>query len=328
VVVAACSGGGGGSVTLTEYPKALQDAYCRYLARCGAFPDVATCERANLGLPMQVSPRMQAEIDMGKVVYDSDKAGQCIDDFGAQSCDTTDEDGRVEPQSCIDITHGTVGSGGACADNNECASKMCNVPVCQMACCQGTCVGDTKPAPGGPGTVCMSQTQCTAGTYCDITSGMCTALKAAGATCTGSDECTYGLACVGAQQTRTCKALPTVGQACPDGVCRDAGNYCNAMGMCAQIGLAGATCTSSQQCSSFYPCDQATGMCTQAPKTGEACTGRCFDVGTFCDTTAAMPTCVAIHADGDACTLSSQCVSDNCTLTGSGGTCTEMAVCI
>jgi hypothetical protein len=208
---------------------------------------------------------------------------------------------------------------------------MCDVPACSMACCQGTCVGDAPPPPGGPGAMCSTSGDCTSGSFCDfsLTSPVCTALKPAGATCQSTNECDYGLGCAGTT-TRTCKTLPKLGEPCPDGVCRDAGNYCNAAGTCAKIGLAGAACTSTQECSSYYPCDTATMKCTQGPTTGEPCaTGqRCFDANTFCDTSAAAPTCVTRRPDGGACTSSSQCESHNCDLTGSAGTCAEDAVCI
>jgi hypothetical protein len=176
--------------------------------------------------------------------------------------------------------------------------------------------------------MCSTSGDCTDDSFCDFSLNVpvCTALKPSGAACQATSQCAYGLGCANA----TCKPLPKLGEPCPDGVCRDAGNYCNAAGTCAQIGLAGDACTSNDDCSPFYPCDTTTMTCTQGPQTGEACAmgQRCFDADTFCDTSAAAPTCVTRRPDGGTCTSNSQCESHNCDQTGSAGTCTEEAVCI
>lgn len=328
LVVAAC-GGGSGSVTIQEYPQAFKDAFCRYATRCGEFPDIATCESANIGFNLHIDPSSLAAVDMNKVIFNGDLAGKCLDEYGAQSCDTTDQDGRTFAD-CSNVVSGTVGSGGTCAINAECKSGTCNVPTCSMACCQGTCMGDAKPAPGGPGTMCTSSTQCSTGNYCDFTAMTCAALKTAGSTCQSTTECAYGLGCAGSTM-RTCKALPKLGEACPDAVCRDAGQYCDATSStCMKVGLSGASCTTALACSSYYPCDTTAMKCTKGPTSGQACTTsqRCFDADTFCDTSAASPTCVMLRADGGACMSNSQCENNDCMLAGSAGTCTTPAVCI
>jgi hypothetical protein len=328
LVCLVAGGCGSSSVSFSDYPDAFRDAYCKYLTRCGVFPDTGTCENANTDLDIFVDASAQAAVDMGKVVFDGETAQKCLDEFGAQTCDTTDESGRAFPASCDHIIQGTVDAGGACAFSEECKSGMCDVPACSMACCQGTCVGDAPPPPGGPGAMCSTSGDCTDDSFCDFSLNVpvCTALKPSGAACQATSQCAYGLGCAGA----TCKPLPKLGEPCPDGVCRDAGNYFNAAGTCAQIGLAGDACTSNDDCSPFYPCDTTTMTCTQGPQTGEACAmgQRCFDADTFCDTSAAAPTCVTRRPDGGTCTSNSQCESHNCDQTGSAGTCTEEAVCI
>lgn len=327
LVLAGCGGG----ITIEEYPTAFRDAYCKYATRCGAFPDVSTCQHANIGINLVIDPSSKEAVDKGKVIFDGSLAQDCLDAFGAQTCDTTDQDGRAFfPAKCRDIVKGTVGSGGACALDAECKSGACDIPTSTMTCPQGTCTGDAPPAPGGAGATCSSSNGCAVGFYCDFTNQVCAELKAAGATCQASNECAYGLGCAGTTTARTCKALPKLGEACPDGVCRDAGNYCNSAMQCAKIGLEGAACTSSQQCSSFYPCDTQAMKCTKAPSAGQACIGRCFDANTFCDTSSATPTCISTKADGGTCSSNSQCQSDNCDQ-GSGagsGTCSTPAACI
>ena len=327
-VVSAC---GSSSVSFSDYPDSFRDAYCRYLARCGVFPDASTCEHANTDLDLFIDASAQAAVDMGKVIFDGETAQKCLDQFGAQTCDTTDESGRAFPAACDQIIHGTVDAGGACAFSEECTSGMCDIPACSMACCIGTCIGDAPPAPGGPGTACNTSSDCTNDSFCDFSLNMpvCTALRAAGETCHATTECAYGLGCAGTT-TFTCKTLPTLGEPCPDRVCRDAGNYCNGDGVCAKLGLAGDACASAEDCSPAYPCDFTTMKCTQGPRTGEACDAdhRCFDADTFCDTAAASPTCVKRRPDGGTCQSNSQCESHYCDDSGSAATCAEEAVCI
>ena len=327
LVVAGCGGG----ISIEEYPTAFRDAYCKYLARCGSFPDVATCQHANIGINLVIDPSSKSAIDKGKVIFDGNLAQDCLDAFGAQTCDQTDSDGRAFfPAKCRDIVKGTVGDGGACALDAECLSGKCNITSTAMTCPMGTCMGGAKPVPGGTGAMCSSSTDCAVGFYCDFTNQVCADLKAAGATCQSTNECAYGLGCAGTPPNRTCKMLPTLGQPCPDGVCRDFGNYCNSSMQCAKIGLAGAACMTTVQCSTFYPCDTQAMQCTKAPGLGEPCTGRCFDADTFCDLSAATPTCIKTRADGGTCSSNSQCQSDHCDQ-GSGagsGTCSTAAVCI
>ena len=327
LVLAGC----GGSLTIDEYPAALRDAYCKYETRCGAFPDISTCEHANIGLPTTIDVSLKEAIDKGKATFDGGLAQDCLDAFGAQTCDTTDEDSRsFALAKCRTIVKGTVGSGGACALGAECKSGTCTIPTCPDACCQGTCMGDAPPPLGGSGAACTSSSMCAAGFFCDFTNQVCAELKPAGATCNSTTECAYNLGCAGTT-TRTCKTLPKLGEPCPDGVCRDAGNYCNGASQCAKIGLEGEACAqASGQCSPFYPCDTTTNKCTKAPSLGQVCTARCFDEDTFCDTGSAAPTCIATRPDGQTCAVSSQCQSNHCDQ-GSGagsGTCSTPAACI
>lgn len=331
LLLASCGSG----LTIQEYPSALGDAFCKYLTRCGSFPDVSTCERANIGIRLQIDPSTQAEVDQGKVIFDGSLAQDCLDEFGSQTCDTTDEDGRsFFPTKCRDIVKGTVAGGGACADNAECKSQTCNIPTCTMACCQGTCMGDSVPALGGSGDACTSSNGCAVGFYCNFTTQTCAELLAAGAMCNSTSDCAYGLGCAGTAGMRTCKVLPKRGEACPDHMCRDAGDYCDSAGQCSKIGLAGSSCDgmNNAECSSYYPCDAQALKCTAAPALGEACTGRCFDADTFCDSGSAAPTCVKTLPDGASCTSNSQCENNDCGQgSGSGAgssTCMTAAACI
>lgn len=321
VVLVGCGGGSG--IAIDDVPDAIRDEYCQYLARCHMVQSESECAGLNLGLDFHLDPSLRAAIDAGKVHYDGGKLGECYAQFGDQSCDRTSEAARaLKSDACSDAIKGTVGAGGTCAIDAECLSQLCDVPSCPDACCQGTCTGDTPPprtvALGG---TCMTSSDCARG-YCDSTS-VCAAFKASGSTCQSGAECDYGLGCAGTP--RTCKTLPTLGQACPDQTCRDAGTYCNAMGTCAAVGLPGDPCAIRADCSAAYICD-ATMKCALGPREGETCstTLRCSQLGNFCD--GATMTCKPPQANGVTCSSDSQCTSNFCS-TDTVRVCADEPVC-
>ena len=228
---------GSDGISIEDAPDAFLDEACNYLARCHLVTNHAACLELNLGLELRIDASLAAAIEAGKVKYDGTKLAQCYATFGDRSCDRTTEDGRglgLNGDACDGAITGTVADGGACAIDEECLSRSCTVPTCPDACCQGTCdpsVASTGPAPLGG--ACETTSDCASGGYC--ATGVCTALLAAGATCAGTTECAYGLGCAGTP--RTCKQLPTVGQACPDGQCRDAGTYCDQSMVCKAPGF-------------------------------------------------------------------------------------------
>ncbi len=303
-------GCGGGGIAIDDVPDAVRGEYCQFLTRCHLVQSESECKSLNIGLDFHIGASLRAAIDAGKVHYDGDKLGECYGDFGDQSCDRTSEDARApNGKACDEAITGTVGAGGVCAISEECISRECDVPDCPDACCQGTCTGDTPPptrvALGG---TCIESSDCARG-YCDIAS-TCVALKAAGTSCSSISECDYGLACAGTM--RTCKALPTLGEACPDSACRDLGTYCNASMICAKVGLPGDACVTRADCSAAYVCDP-TSHCALGPREGEACSNtlRCSQYGNFCNT--ATMTCKPRQADGATCSSDSQCTSFYCT---------------
>jgi hypothetical protein len=309
LLVVGCDDGG---VPLDAAGEKFRDEYCRYLARCGLVPSESACHDLNIGISFNVDESLQAAIDAGKVKYDGEALARCYERIGSFSCDRTDENGRqLTSSDCFNAIQGTVGAGGQCALDAECKSRECMVPDCPDACCQGTCVGDAPPAyPVAAGGTCETSSDCENGTYC--ANSVCSPLKAAGATCIGNAECDYGLGCAGQGTMRVCKVLPKIGEACPDGACRDDGTYCDSTMMCRTVGLPGAACMSQRDCSSYYMCD-ATMQCAQGPKLGEACSlaNRCSQVDNWCDSAGTM-TCKEPQADGAPCTADNQCESDFC----------------
>lgn len=323
-LVPACgddSGNPGDFIGLDAFDSSYKDAECTYLVRCGFFADKMTCLSATLtGNSMfTLSAQMRVEILAGRVSYNGNNVKACFDALANATCDKTDESGRVLPVQCSGFTHGTIAGGAACMANADCISGYCSGSTQQT--CSGTCVGDTAPSttPAGLGESCSSLNSCIAGLYCDHTTFKCAPLKAAGEACTQTDgsECAYGLGCAGTT-TRTCKALPLVNEPCPDGVCRDDGVHCvsGTTPTCKAYGLAGAVCTTSTDCSPYFPCDFTTTspyMCKKPPSVGEACTTgntRCFEEHSYCDSTTLR--CTAGKADGATCTSAIQCVSLDC----------------
>jgi len=255
---------------------------------------------------------------MGIVHYDPDKAQECFNDIRNAPCDATSMDSRVRPAACTSLITGSKATGDMCVSNEECQSDACSKPTGAATCDSGTCVAmATVSKLGEP---CATRA-CDTGLVCDNTK-TCAMLYTEGMACSSSDQCNYGLAC-DAMPTGFCRNAPKIGEACPDHLCAEIGAYCAADGTCKALGLAGAACTTSQQCSPFYPCNTMAGMCEAYPILGQPCTADCSD-GSYCDTMTML--CTSRLADGAACTQSYTCQSQTCDTTGTR-TCIEPKSC-
>lgn len=324
-------------VPVEEVASTTKDAACTYAARCGLFPDKAACLASNIPMDPMVDANVMAAIQAGKIAYDGRKVKKCLDALAATTCDQTDQDGRVSLAACTDFLRGIGKDGDPCVMYAECASKNCSITFPTSTCEIGECIGDTPPQPPVPARVgepCFSSSDgCVAGAYCDFQqqTPVCAAFKTQGAACTSQEECAYGLACAGTTGATTCVQLPGLDQPCSSGMpCRDYGMYCDTsttQPTCKKLGLPPATCTTSSQCSRYYPCDFSTGKCTKPPSIGQSCaaTFTCFDAGTYCDTTTSL--CTAGKVDGSACTSSEQCASHNCDMTLASPICTPPTTC-
>lgn len=318
----ACGGSGFdlGNVDIEDAPEAVRRSFCHFYAKCGLFPDEASCLASN-SLPFDLDPSLVAAVRAGRVKYDGRKLGDCYEQFGNATCDRTDADGRHLLAGCDGAIAGTVGDGGACAVAAECISGVCNIVDCPDACCPGTCVGGTMPdLEAGLDEVCGGMVQCELGTSCS--NNICVALVPAGSRCISSTECDYGLGCAGTP--RTCRTLPLLGEPCAaDTACRDEGQYCNTTTLvCTQVGLPGDACSAAARCSSFYECDPSAMQCARGAAVGEACTStsQCFDFGTYCK----ADVCAPVEATGTACADDEACASAFC---GPADTCAERPTC-
>ena len=313
-------------IVIDQMEVAYRKAYCTYLVRCGEFPDQATCEGAALPSVMVPDPNIIAAAKAGRVSYSGSSVKACFDALANDTCDRTDQNGRMRVAACEQFFRGTRTDNEPCFIDQECISQNCIGGSTGTTCQMGQCVGDTPPTvmPANIGQPCSGLFGCVDGAFCDPLNNECAALRAAGEVCNTADECGYGLGCSGTTGARTCKALPTKDQPCPEGLCRDEGLVCSGA-VCRQLGLPPTACTSTTQCSPFYPCDFTTSMCKQGPALGQPCSSsnRCFADDTFCDTATLM--CVATRAEGMPCTTGTQCQSGFCDF--DIGLCQAPAVC-
>lgn len=318
LLISACSDDDSGDpnsyVSVNDYATVGKASYCSYLTRCGFFPDQASCTGANLNLPTQLrlAPETIAAIRAGHILYNGNNAKACLDSFANATCDKTDEAGRVLPLACYELFRGAVDADGECFQDAECISGDCQILVADETCAAGKCVGNTPPPAimlPRNGENCSPSLGCVAGYACSQSTFMCEPLHGMGEDCVTTAECAFGLGCAGVP--RTCRPLPATGQPCPDGECRDDGTRCTTSG-CVALGLPGATCQSSTECSNYYTCNFTTTKCERSPVTGEPCNSggsRCFDAS-FCDSSTLM--CVPYRGAGEICSSSLQCASGEC----------------
>jgi hypothetical protein len=324
-VLTACGGSSADKVAIDQYADTAHDAFCRYLARCGDVEDVDTCMKTHISRTFALTASEQAAVAMGKTRYDGAAAAACLDAAATRDCNTTSQSNRVPPEVCQQVNAGTLHDGESCGVDTECISQFCNVPPCDMACCTGTCSGDTAPGRAKLGEPCENAI-CSADSFCDDATLMCVALGGPGTFCTAAAQCQYGLDC---DQTGACAALPGPGESCT-GPCRDEGTTCSSTtGTCVKVGLAGAPCGTSVDCSPVYVCD-ATKHCSAGIALGQPCAANqpCADDRAFCDVPADQTTgtCAMPKANGATCQGDDNCARLYCdplTLT-----CADEPICI
>jgi hypothetical protein len=269
-VVAACSGP---AIRFEELEREMQRARCEQQARCGLFPDEASCARLFRVVP---DASLAGAIAAGKVGYDGERAKECVDALARLSCDVTARDAHLGPAACAEMFTGTLAGGETCSIDAECRSATCELPaLCPpMGCCVGTCRAVAAPAPAGG--ACAKDHECGDGLVCGRDRS-CRAPARAGEDCGGDRECGDGLGCIGALSTMpgTCRPLPHRGEPCPYRRCADLDLRCDEAGTCVPVGLPGDPCPTSTECSPNLACDAATQTCREHPTLGMPCTGVC-----------------------------------------------------
>jgi hypothetical protein len=279
----------GGSVDLADYIDSAVDARCEYLVRCGLFENTSSCHAYYDGRVPQ-NPSIEAAVDAGKMTYDGEAANDCFDALASASCS---RDAELS-DTCDHIFAGKVADGAACAFDAECVSDNCAVSDCVMACCPGTC----SPARPVPKIGEQCNFVCEDGAYCALDS-TCKAVLPKGASCDYPLACDRGLYCAGvtSMTAGTCTATPKTGQSCTD-LCDAIGDDCT-NGTCKPVGLLGDSCTSDNDCSSYYECDAsqhcAEQMATPAMPNGSTCSSSIACQSHYCgndNLCADVPTCI------------------------------------
>jgi hypothetical protein len=301
LAVAGCNGGGsGGGVPIGQLGNKVLDVLCARAARCGEYLDKATCVANNGGLSDM--GQVESDVASGKVKYDGSQVATCLSVYDTIGCTVTETENLQLPQACQTVFHGTVATGGACYNDEECVSLHCNRGGCGgvTGCCAGTCDPETVTVASG-GDCVAADTTCADGTYCKLdstsTSATCTTLVAAGQSCTSLfGQCAAGKACVSqtAGGARTCGVLPAEGQACPEGICDANADTCDTTTKtCIRKIAVGGACPAGAGCVDYASCDAATKVCVAQKAAGGACTSATDCLGTLVCTNG---TCVVAPA--------------------------------
>lgn len=279
---AVATGGAGGAIApgepipIASFAAEYLAASCAVSARCGFYPDVATCMATNTVSGGLLT--LAADVAASTVTYDPAKAAACVASIRNGACGITAiVAAEVSPSPCAGVFTGKTAAGGACFVSGECAgTAACIITTnCTTACCMGTCV-----APVAAGGNCANA-PCVAGTYCRTTGtaanpiSRCTAQAATeGAACDAADGCAPPLFCAldpGGQSASCVKSLPATGAGCdPDTGCDDAQDFCNASKVCARRVAAGQACSATvNSCAGYAFCSGTT--CTSWVAEGGAC---------------------------------------------------------
>jgi hypothetical protein len=300
ITVAACSGDGGGSVPIGDLGSRVLDVLCARAARCGEYPDKATCV-ANNG-KMSDMGQVESDVASGKVKYNGSQVATCLSVYDTIGCTVMETQNLHMPQSCQTVFQGTVATGGACYNDEECVSLNCNRGGCGgvTGCCAGTCDPVTVTVASG-GDCVAAGTTCADGTYCKLdstsTGATCTPRIAAGQSCTSLfGQCVAGKACTSDTMggTRTCGNLPAEGQACPDNICDANADACDrTTNTCTRKIAIGGACPSGAGCVDYATCDATTKVCVAQKAAGGTCSTATDCLGSLVCTTG---TCVSAPA--------------------------------
>lgn len=268
----------GEPVPIASFGSEYISASCAAAARCGAYPDMASCLATN-GIAGGFLT-LQADVAAARVTYDAAKAATCLAAIRSGPCTVTASvAGAATPSPCDGVFAGTIAAGGSCFISGECAGASICIPsaACTAACCMGVCT-----APVAANASCATA-PCVEGTYCrqiNTTTFRCTTQSATeGASCDASNACKPPLFCVadaGGMTASCVKSLPGSGAACNpfSGCDDDVQDYCNAQNVCSKrvaVGQAciAATATAADNCAWYAYCDA--GVCKAFGGPGAAC---------------------------------------------------------
>lgn len=327
--LAACGGTEGGGderdvipVERADFNAKADEAVCERYARCGLIEDRERCQEQQraVGFSHRVGlgTRYDAALEAGRIRYDADVAGQCVQALRDGSCE---EDPVSLPMLNRGIEYdtqcrfllGQVEDGGACQSSTECRDgAWCDALPWA---CGGVCRREPQPEQGIATDACMPGTV--------LIGGKCLTPGGAGTRCGAENGvavgvCGRGLWCDSGNTTHgSCKPVSTEGEACNDydgpwcgwnlfcrdGRCqkpRDEGESCKAPG----TGRFGTL-----ECRDELFCDGENGQpgtCRPKRETGAACR-HAFECGDDMNCLAAQPqegmpgTCRPAPRQGESC---------------------------
>jgi len=281
------SGGGGGgseSLTLDELAKELLNITCANSVKCNSSETLADC----IATSNSPTSDFQPYIDDGTVVYHPEKVAACLDalkGFGFCSfseLSNTNAGQKTVQEKCLPVFEGTVADDGACLEDTQCKSQLCEeIPGCMMMqCCPSKCAASPAPTtPAKIGESCM-MADCEDGAYCqsdmmgDPTT--CAAQVAAGQPCTDFDQCKSPAFC----EMGVCYAPAAHDATCDPNsffACDRFDDICDPATMkCVTKGLVGADCAMAP-CVDYAFCDMATMKCVKALPDGSTCDPMMMD---------------------------------------------------
>jgi len=165
-------------LAVEDYPSVAVSRSCELIFECcdagmrGGYADAAACEADRMGGLDGFLTTVLPAIEAGRVRWDADAAGRCIDEVSCSSI--------VAPDSCAGILVPLVENGGTCTSPIECIGGFCDTSTPGMPGACGT--------PPGEGDACT--TMCASGFRCDFSGTMtCVALLPDNAPCTSPIEC-------------------------------------------------------------------------------------------------------------------------------------------
>jgi hypothetical protein len=198
MILAACGGGGGsGGVAPDQIASEVAKVTCTRLFECCTTPELmqealgakteAECESIFAGFGTIVFNVIKDSIAAGRVKYDGDALGTCLDVVAGATCSEFSKQRRNDYTSassgCKDPFDGQVAANGACANDVDCVSNYCSGDSVDFN--GNVTMGTCKPAPtaGNP----CDNGDCAENAWCNA--GMCAAPKADGMPCSLDDEC-------------------------------------------------------------------------------------------------------------------------------------------
>lgn len=297
--------GGSGPATAEEFnqqaQQSLLETVCEGLYECpeqqspvfvlfaGRFADKQECLNRGSDLldfePLGAETR--AALAEGRLVYNQDKAEQCLAAFDTSTCPNLEQIGTItETGVCSEIYTPQQAEGDACVADDECVTGFCDFSATNE--CYGNCA--LEPAPVGEGESC-SNAPCADGLVCvtksDFSGEECVQRggQQVGENCSfGSGACADGLVC----GLGSCTEIPTL---------KADGESCN---------LDDELCTPGFVCANLEQTADGglSGTCSAPIAQGESC-GQTFQcaVGLYCESQEGQPggTCQPTLTEGDAC---------------------------